>query len=204
MSKQVAVRAPKQKRAKERVRVILEASRAVLLEEGIKHFTTNSIARRGGFPVSSIYQYFPNKEAVLVALYSQYLAEIRESYVALDAGVEKVLPWQDYCLLLIRTIADVETQDNIDEQFEIALELYPELEAVDREHEEWLANRLADDMRRLGSTWPRAKLKRLAHLFYEYYGAIWHYRSRHKPPKKELEEWMETTFLALAARCFEE
>ena len=195
------MRTPKQQRAKERVRLVLEAGKAVLAEEGIKHFNTNTIAARGKFPVSSIYQYFPNKEAILAALYSQYLTEVRESYAVLNTPAVQKLPWREYCILIIKNVAQVDTYDPIDEQFDTALQLYPELREMDKEHAEWMANRMADDMRRLGSAWPRPKLKRLGYLAYELSDAIWRYRADQNPSKKEILEWSQTAFLALISQC---
>ena len=204
MAEKTTVREPKQRRSKERVRLILEASWTVLTSEGIKHFNTNSIAACGNIPVSSIYQYFPNKEAILAALYSEYLAEVRDSYSILDTAEFRALPWREYCTLLIKSIMQVETSDSIDEQFEVGLQLHPDLRGIEREHEDWMANRMADDMRRLGSRWSRPKLKRLAHLLYGYNSAIWRYRESQSPPKKELFEWTQKTFLALVSQCFED
>jgi len=203
MSNTMTIRSPKQKRSKQRVESILDAARSVLRTEGIKSLTTNSIAAYAKIPVSSIYQYFPNKEVILVTLYEDYLAEVRESYETMASAETSNLPWREYCTLLIDRLLDVETEDNIDEEFEIALGLYPELKEIDKVHEEWLANRLADDFRRLGSRWPKAKLKRLAHFVYEYNSAVWQYRSKHRAPKNELHEWTQASFLALAEKCFD-
>ena len=60
------VRTPRQDRARETVEVLLEAT-AQLLREGAP-FSTNRIARRAGVSIGSLYQYFVNKEALVLAL----------------------------------------------------------------------------------------------------------------------------------------
>jgi len=59
---------PRQARSAEMVNVILEAAARVLIREGWAGFTTNKVAAVAGVSVGSLYQYFPNKEALAVAL----------------------------------------------------------------------------------------------------------------------------------------
>jgi AcrR family transcriptional regulator len=59
---------PGQARSKETVNVILEASARILESEGLRGFNTNAVAAKAGVSVGSLYQYFPNKEAILLAL----------------------------------------------------------------------------------------------------------------------------------------
>jgi AcrR family transcriptional regulator len=59
---------PKQARSTELVAVILEAALQVLAEEGAHRFTTTRVAEKGGVSVGSLYQYFPNKAAILFRL----------------------------------------------------------------------------------------------------------------------------------------
>ena len=61
-------KAPGQARSKETVNVILEASARILESEGLRGFNTNSAAAKAGVSVGSLYQYFPNKDAILLAL----------------------------------------------------------------------------------------------------------------------------------------
>ena len=59
---------PAQQRSRETVRVILEAAARIFEERGIAAATTDAIAERAGVSIGSLYQYFPNKEAVLAEL----------------------------------------------------------------------------------------------------------------------------------------
>jgi AcrR family transcriptional regulator len=59
---------PGQVRSKETVRVILEAGARILESEGLRGFNTNAVAAKAGVSVGSLYQYFPNKDAILLAL----------------------------------------------------------------------------------------------------------------------------------------
>jgi DNA-binding transcriptional regulator YbjK len=59
---------PKQARSTDLVAAILEAAAQVLAKEGAPRFTTARVSERAGVSVGSIYQYFPNKAAILFRL----------------------------------------------------------------------------------------------------------------------------------------
>lgn len=61
---------PKQARSTELVAAILEAAAQVLAKEGAHRFTTARVAEKAGVSVGSLYQYFPNKAAILFRLQS--------------------------------------------------------------------------------------------------------------------------------------
>lgn len=61
---------PQQARSTELVAVILEAAVQVLAKEGAPRFTTARVAERAGVSIGSLYQYFPNKAAILFRLQS--------------------------------------------------------------------------------------------------------------------------------------
>lgn len=63
-------RQPQQSRSNDLVGAILEAALQVLAREGARRFTTTRVAERAGVSVGSIYQYFPNKAAILFRLQS--------------------------------------------------------------------------------------------------------------------------------------
>jgi AcrR family transcriptional regulator len=66
---------PRQERARRTVEVVLVAAAQVLARRGYAGATTDAIARRAGVSVGSIYQYFPNKDAIFVALAKRHVDE---------------------------------------------------------------------------------------------------------------------------------
>lgn len=64
-----------QERSKLTVESILEAAIQVFEQHGYAAGTTARIAERAGVSIGSLYQYFPNKDAILVALAKQHLIE---------------------------------------------------------------------------------------------------------------------------------
>jgi AcrR family transcriptional regulator len=61
---------PKQARANDLIAAVLDAAIQVLRVEGAARFTTARVAERAGVSVGSLYQYFPNKAAILFRLQS--------------------------------------------------------------------------------------------------------------------------------------
>jgi AcrR family transcriptional regulator len=59
---------PAQARAHRTVETILQATAQILADEGSERLTTNYLAQRAGFSIGTIYQYFPNREAIVLAL----------------------------------------------------------------------------------------------------------------------------------------
>lgn len=79
------------------VATIVEAAARVLAEEGLDAVTTNRVAARAGVSVGSLYQYYPNRSAILADLLRDKLAVLRggiEEAMAehtLDAGMRAML-----------------------------------------------------------------------------------------------------------------
>ncbi|MFG1497880.1 TetR/AcrR family transcriptional regulator [Saccharospirillum sp. HFRX-1] len=69
-------KSPTQARSQATVQVILEATIQVLVTQGAAYLTTARIAERAGVSVGSIYQYYPNKQALLLAVLNQHLEKI--------------------------------------------------------------------------------------------------------------------------------
>lgn len=67
-------KSPAQARSIETVRVILEAAARILEARGFEGYTTNAVAERAGVSVGSLYQYFPGKDALTVALIGEETA----------------------------------------------------------------------------------------------------------------------------------
>jgi AcrR family transcriptional regulator len=63
-----ARKSPRQARSTQLVAAILEAAARVLVRVGAHRFTTARVAETAGISVGSLYQYFPNKEAILFRL----------------------------------------------------------------------------------------------------------------------------------------
>lgn len=61
-------KSPLQARSKATREAIVEAAAQIVAAQGLAGFNTNAVAERAGVSIGSLYQYFPNKDALMVAL----------------------------------------------------------------------------------------------------------------------------------------
>lgn len=75
-------RAPRQDRSQKRVDQILATARQIIAEKGCANLAMTEIAARAGITAGSMYQYFTNKSAIVVALAEGYLTAFNDHLVA--------------------------------------------------------------------------------------------------------------------------
>lgn len=66
------VRTPVQKRSKDKINKILDTSKQLFTEKNYFNVTTNEIAKKAGLSIGTLYSYFSDKEAILIALLTNY------------------------------------------------------------------------------------------------------------------------------------
>jgi AcrR family transcriptional regulator len=79
---------PRQDRSRRTVERILEAAARIFHEQGYSGATTNDIADEAEVSVGSLYQYFPNKDALLVALTTQHIEDTTAGLADLLSGLD--------------------------------------------------------------------------------------------------------------------
>ena len=100
-------KAPRQPRAHETRARILDAARATFAAHGYAAGTTNRIAAAAGLSVGSLYQYFPNKDAILVELVMAHI-EAGDAVLAraVDDAVARHAPALPPLADLVRSAVD--------------------------------------------------------------------------------------------------
>ena len=86
-------RKPSQERSRDRVERILDATAELLVDTPIDKITTAAIAETAGVPIGSVYQYFPNKLAVLAELARRVMEQVDVKTASLITEDFGVLPW---------------------------------------------------------------------------------------------------------------
>lgn len=117
---------PRQRRSRTTVESIKQATLELLSEVGLQGFGTDRIAERAGVSIGSLYQYFPNREAILQALYEDVSIGYAEAMRSLldqimdlpvDTGVarviERVMRLHERNQLVLLTLADEIPQLNL-------------------------------------------------------------------------------------------
>lgn len=75
---QPSIHVPRQARSRETLTRLLDAAEAVLGEGGLEGATVPAIAHRAGLSVGAVYRRFPDKDALLRAVYFRMFARMRE------------------------------------------------------------------------------------------------------------------------------
>lgn len=70
----------RQARGERRIAQLLEAAAAVFTTTGYSAASTNAIAREAGVSPGTLYQFFPNKEAIAIELGGRLMRQMRETY----------------------------------------------------------------------------------------------------------------------------
>ena len=81
-------KAPRQPRSRKTCDAILAAASDILAREGLRGLNTNHVAKRAGVSIGSLYQYFPNKQSIVVALISSRRADLLEEMEQAGAAAE--------------------------------------------------------------------------------------------------------------------
>jgi AcrR family transcriptional regulator len=81
---------PRQDRSRATVDTILAATARVIVKRGFDAMTTNAVAEAAGVSIGSLYQYFPNKEALVAALIERHVEELNGAVLSKLARVAQL------------------------------------------------------------------------------------------------------------------
>jgi len=174
-----------------------------MLEEGVARVSTNYIARQAGIPVGSVYQYFPDKVAILADIIQSSFDDLQQVFQEFTDMDFSALSWQDYCELYSSKIGVALQRQVMLTELDRAIQLHPELAKLERAHEEVFARQMANDLKRLGSRWSKPRLKMLAHFVYALTRAKWGFQFRHNPKASDVETWGSNAFISIIGECMD-
>lgn len=97
-------KAPRQARSKALVEAIIQAGARVLGDQGWAGFTTNKVAEAAGVSIGSLYQYFPDKLALIEAVRQHHFDDVLR---IVRRAVEGEKPVQAFAELLVDGMIDV-------------------------------------------------------------------------------------------------
>ena len=142
----VARRAPVQARSRRRVEAILDAAERLVVEQGVESLTTRDIAEAASVPVASLYQYFADKEGVLLALAERHMAEMDEQTLLDLAAVRELGPLTvaDLVETSMRAFVKVYLRRRAFVEIYLRGRTNPALHAYGREHNRRIAATLRD------------------------------------------------------------
>ena len=103
-------REPKQQRSRQTVDAVLEAVPRVLRRHGAKAITTNRVAEAAGVSIGSLYQYFPEKQAIFRALHDRHIDRVQHVIEGTMAHCTLV-SLEEFTRELVEGLANVHAED---------------------------------------------------------------------------------------------
>ena len=150
--------APVQQRSRERFERILACAAEIIAEKGSEAFRMSDVVERGGIAFGSLYQYFPDKAAIVGTLAERYNATGR---VCVERDLAAVKTMRDLHPALCR-IADsyyeMFMREPVMRDIWQATQADRALQKLDAEDTAFLAGLLSDAVRRVAPATPPAAL----------------------------------------------
>ncbi|MEU0071107.1 TetR/AcrR family transcriptional regulator [Streptomyces sp. NPDC006332] len=137
-------RTPQQARSRARLTRVLEAAERVLVDEGVEALTTTRIAAEARVSVGSLYQYLPDRGAIIEALAAGYFAKLEATMDDL-VGAAAAERWNDPVGVLVDAYTEIYRTEHGFRALWFGSGLTERTRAADREHK----RRMADGIRRI-------------------------------------------------------
>ena len=125
-------RRPKQARGLETYEHILVTAEKILVRDGIKGFTTVSIAREGAINVATLYRYFSDKQEILVAMFERLNAEREAASRDIVEAMHRGMPWREAIEEGFRNLVEIRRQNPGMAALSLAMSTTPSLAGLQR------------------------------------------------------------------------
>ena len=163
---------PQQERSKQRVAAIIDVASQLLVSHGYAKFSTNLVARTAGVNIASLYQYFPNKEALIYAINREMLDEVLVELERIEREWLETLAancsWQTLFQNLNDKLRSEPGHVKLVRELDFAISTNAELQAMEYDHSEKVAAFFKRLLRHSGSQWPEQRLLNTGRLLYQY------------------------------------
>ncbi len=141
---------PAQRRSKETVEDIFNAAAQVFAEKGYAQTTTDRIAEKAGISIGSLYQYFPNKDSIMVGIIERHIEEMK---VFVDEIISQIQGPENINRQMIRNFTDLmlEHHDQEPELHRVLFEESPlphSVKVAVNHMEEWVAKGFGEILRK--------------------------------------------------------
>ncbi|MEB3212033.1 MAG: TetR family transcriptional regulator [Leptolyngbyaceae bacterium] len=166
-------RRPRQARSQERVNRILDVAEDLFANQGYTATTTNAIATQAQVSIGSLYQFFPDKSAILQALALRYAEMLHQALAAIDEAEAAPLSLADYVNQLIDVTDRFFTEHP--SYHAIFMEVQGtvrELEEIDEAADAILIQDLADSLARRDTTLDSADCEAIAFVLVKAIGTL--------------------------------
>ena len=155
-------KSPNQDRAKRTVENIIAAAQKVLSRESIGALTIRKIAMTTGISVGLLYDYFPSKQAVVYRVYEERLDALLRMFDEAFSEENLARSFEAAFNTYLQLQRDAQYPTRVDLELQNAIDRDPQLAKMTKHYEESLSDRYVTVLRRYGSDWSEADLRKLA------------------------------------------
>jgi AcrR family transcriptional regulator len=121
---------PRQARSRASFEAMIDACAQLLQAGGYEALTTNHIAGRAGVSIGTLYEFFPNKEAIVAALTERLMGRVVANMRAAFADAAALDPWNGVALLTERAVATLVAEREVFHVLLRRIAFVPQLPAV--------------------------------------------------------------------------
>ena len=104
---------PKQARSRASFDAIIDAAARLLRERGYEALTTNHIAEQAGVGIATLYDFFPNKEAIIAELAARMMAKVEADMEEAFAEARGLDPWAGVSHMIARAVAAMAAERDV-------------------------------------------------------------------------------------------
>lgn len=191
---------PRQERSQEMVQRILDTAQQLAGETGIKGLTTGKIAARAGLSIGSLYQYFPNKESIILELARRWLSGFRGALERRRSG-RRPRTWRAFAALMhdfFQEVANLYRESAVMLPILQLMEASAELRHVEHDHDQAIIDEMAQWFREINPALAMADAKRLGLMMLDVGHTCLSTAAESKPAQAgRIVEDLETMMLAL-------
>lgn len=191
-------RKPRQARSQARVNRILDAAEDLFARQGYTATPTSAIATQAQVPIGSLYQFFPDKTAILLAIALRYSEQLHHQWSETDEDELAVLPLPEYVDWLVDSTASFFVENpNCHTIFMEAQIETCELEAIEEASDDRLIQTLASTLAKRDPTLETQDYEAIAFVLTKTIGTLlWLSLSQDASSQKRLAS--ETKRMSLA------
>jgi AcrR family transcriptional regulator len=153
---------PVQKRSRERFEHILTCAATLLAEKGPDAFRISDLVERSGVAFGSLYQYFPDKTAIIGTLAERYNAVGRDCVARDLSGVKKIADLHPALCRIVDSYYRMFVDEPVMRDIWQATQADRALQKLDEEDVDFLARLLVDTLRRIAAEAPKPALQKTA------------------------------------------
>ena len=184
-------RKPKQERSIQRLDLILAAAAKIIAKKGVSAMRMTELAIAAKVPIGSVYQYFPEKAAIVKALFDQHASAIQTKTAAMFADVQTLDQALDLVCDIIDWYYDSYHDDPVYLGVWMGTETDQDLLRLNMEHSSRIAGIFHDAVRRLAPDLCDEEMFARTYLFSHLIGAVIRLAaiSEETMARRMLDEW---------------